>query len=45
VSRRLIGYAIEELEENEKLGKHSELSTDESREAARAYVEEPAGDE
>jgi hypothetical protein len=39
VSRRLIGYAIEELGENGKLGTLSELSTEEKRAEVRAYVE------
>jgi len=35
VSRRLVGYAIEELEDSDvNLGKRSELNTDEKREQA-----------
>jgi hypothetical protein len=41
VSRRLVGYAIEELEDSDvNLGKRSELTTDEKREQVREFIED-----
>jgi len=45
VSRRLIGYAVDELDESGKLRNVTQFTTNEKREQVRAYIEEPAGDE